>query len=68
MMYNAARGRNGSLTGGAGFNKLAAGRKQYGAGRHAPNVGKTANKAGYGERDLRNEAKRNALTRWAGRK
>lgn len=66
-MYNAATGRNGSLSGGAGFNKLSAGAKRYGSGRRAPNVGKTSNIGGYGERDLRNEAKKNALIRRAGR-
>lgn len=67
-MYNPATGRNGSLAGGGGFNPLSAGAKRYGAGRRAPNVGKTTDKAGYGERDLRNQAKKNALIRWAGRK
>jgi hypothetical protein len=41
------------------FNSYAVGRKVYGGGRSAPNVGKTANKTGYALRD----AKRNAITR-----
>lgn len=46
---------SGRQPGGAGgrkqFEPYAAGRKVYGGGRSAPNVGKTANMAGYGRRD-----------------
>lgn len=66
-MYNSATGRNGSPVGGGGFNPLSAGRKRYGTGRLGPNVGKTTDKAGYGARDLRNEARKNALLRRAGK-
>lgn len=68
MVYNASTGRNGSTAGGAGFNPLSAGRKRYGASRRAPNVGKTTDKAGYVQRDMRNEAQKNALIRWVGKK
>lgn len=46
-----------------GFNPYSAGRKHYGGGRLAPNVGKTANKAGYAARDGRAAARREALLR-----
>lgn len=45
--------------GGAGFNRLSAGRKHYGAGRPMPNIGGVSNAnaaAGYSERDARREA------------
>lgn len=66
-LYNRATGRDSSTVGGGGFNRLSAGAKRYGSGRANPNQGKTANKTGYGERDLRNEARKNALLKWAGR-
>ena len=66
-MYNSATGRNNSLVGGGGFNAFSAGQKMYGSGRRAPNVGMTSNMTGYGERDLRNQARKNALQRWVGR-
>lgn len=67
--FNPVSGRNGSAVGGAGFNKYAAGAKRYGSGRRNPNQGAAQDKTGYGARDLRNEARRNALLRWAsGRK
>lgn len=66
-MYNAATGRNNSGVGGAGFTPYSAGVKRYGAGRRAPNVGKTSNIGGYGARDLRNEARRDAIQRRIGR-
>lgn len=66
-MYNAATGRNNSSVGGGGFTPFATGRKVYGSGRRGPNVGMTSNIGGYGERDLRAQAKKNALQRWAGR-
>lgn len=47
--------------GGGGFNSYAAGNKAYGQGRSMPNVGKTANKIGYGIRDGEMAARRNAL-------
>ncbi len=43
------------------FNSYAAGRKVYGGGRAAPNVGMTANKAGYGRRDGEMQARRQAF-------
>lgn len=49
--------------GGAGFNSYAAGRKHYGSGRMAPNVGKTANMAGYGQRDASASNRIDALQR-----
>lgn len=33
------------------WNPYAAGKKHYGGGRSAPNVGKTTNKVGYAKRD-----------------
>jgi hypothetical protein len=65
--YNSMTGRNSSTVGGGGFTPYAAGQKRYGAGRRGPNVGKTADKTGYGARDLRNDARKNALLKWAGR-
>ena len=66
--YNPAQGKNGSLAGGGGFNKQAAGSKTYGMGRAAPNMGHTANKAGYGKRDNenRNKARANAIQKRLG--
>lgn len=49
--------------GGAGFNPLAAGKKSYGSGRPMPTSGKIVNKAGYGKRDARAAARRDALIR-----
>ncbi len=65
-MYNRATGRNSSPVGGGGFTPYAAGAKRYGSGRRAPNVGQVQDMTGYGARDLRNEARKNALLRWAG--
>lgn len=48
------------------FLPFAAGNRHYGTGRSAPNIGKTANKAGYGERDAKAAARRAALFRRAG--
>lgn len=64
--FNASTGRNGVQVGGAGFNKQAAGRKAYGGGRPYPNSGKTTDKAGYGERDARNKARKNAVLKRLG--
>lgn len=64
--YNPATGRNSSSVGGGGFNGYAAGVKRYGAGRRGPNQGAAKDKTGYGERDRRNEARKNALLRWVG--
>ena len=66
-MYNSATGRNSSTTGGGGFNRLSAGAKRYGSGRLNPNQGKTSDMAGYGARDLRNKARKDALLRRAGK-
>lgn len=52
--------------GGAGFNPMAAGNKTYGAGLSAPNVGPTANRQGYAQRDAAGAARRDALLRRAG--
>lgn len=49
--------------GGAGFNSYAAGRKHYGTGRVAPNIGKTPNMAGYGKRDASAANRIDALQR-----
>ncbi len=64
--YNPARGRNSSALGGGGFNKYAAGAKRYGSGRLNPNQGAAQDKTGYGARDLRNKARREALLKRAG--
>lgn len=45
------------------FNPYGAGNKVYEGGRSAPNVGPTANRAGYLERDRAAKARRNALLR-----
>jgi hypothetical protein len=65
--FNPSRGRNASLIGGGGFSRTAAGKKTYGSGRPFPNMGKTADKAGYNERDAKNEARKNAVLRRIGR-
>ena len=68
-MYNPVTGRNSSLVGGGGFNAYSAGAKRYGSGRRNPNQGAAQDKTGYGARDLRNEARKNALLRYtSGRK
>lgn len=64
--FNPAKGRNGSQVGGAGYNRLSAGRKVYGGGRPYPNAGKTTDKAGYTERDAKNQARKNAVLRRLG--
>ncbi len=46
--------------GGGGFQSYAAGAKHYGTGRAAPNMGATANKVGYGNRDGAMAARRDA--------
>lgn len=56
----------GAPQGGAGFNAYAAGSKSYGSGRPMPNVGKTQNMAGYGLRDGKMAARREALMRRSG--
>ena len=48
--------------GGGGFNKYAAGRKQYGMGRNFPTMGKV-DPVGYAERDAMAGAQRNAILR-----
>ena len=47
------------------FNKYAAGRKVYGGGRDAPNLGPVGPQGtvGYKERDLKLQARKNALLR-----
>ena len=64
-LFNPLRGRNASNDKGGGFNRLAAGRKTYGAGRPYPNIGKktAAAQTGYAERD----ARRNAIMKRYGR-
>jgi len=61
--FNPLQGRNSaSLVGGAGFNSLAAGDKQYGlSGSLAPNVGPVNNRGGYAARDTKLAAQRAAL-------
>lgn len=58
-----ARPRFGANNPGLGkqFTPFAAGRKVYGGGRAAPNVGKTANMAGYKRRDGMMRARRQAF-------
>lgn len=53
----------GAPQGGAGFNSYAAGNKTYGSGRPMPTVGKVQDKAGYGLRDSKMAARREALMR-----
>lgn len=65
-MYNPVTGRNSSSVGGGGFNPSSAGGKRYGSGRRNPNQGAAQDMTGYGARDLRNEARKNALLRRAG--
>lgn len=45
------------------FNPYAAGEKVYEGGRSSPNLGPTANREGYEERDRKAKARRNALLR-----
>lgn len=52
--------------GGNGFTPYAAGKKHYGTGRGAPNVGATGNMAGYAKRDGKAAARREALMRRTG--
>jgi hypothetical protein len=54
--------------GGNGFTPYAAGKKHYGTGRGAPNVGATGNMAGYAMRDGKAAARRQALMRRTGGK
>lgn len=48
---------------GASFSNYAAGRKKYGSGRNAPNVGPVRNRRGYKERDAKAKSKRAAMLR-----
>ena len=48
---------------GGGFNPYGAGKKHYGTGRPMPTVGKVKNKVGYGVRDGKAEARRDAVLR-----
>lgn len=43
------------------FNPYGAGRKVYGSGRSAPNIGPTSSPEGYDERDLKAKARRRAM-------
>lgn len=52
--------------GGGGFNSFAAGKKVYGSGRPMPTYGAVQNKIGYGVRDGKMAARRDALMRRAG--
>lgn len=52
---------------GGGFNPYAAGKKHYGAGRPMPTVGRVQDKVGYGIRDGKAQARRDALIRRLGR-
>lgn len=50
--------------GGAGFNKYAAGAKQYGIGVSGPNVGMKLDKEGYKERSVKQRARNSAMLKW----
>jgi hypothetical protein len=50
-----------TYTGSGGFNAYAAGRKHYGGGRHAPNIGPVQNLLGYAVRDNKRSAMQNAI-------
>lgn len=52
---------------GGGFNPYAAGKKHYGSGRPMPTVGKVKDKVGYGVRDGKAAARREAMVRRLGR-
>jgi hypothetical protein len=52
---------------GNGFTPYAAGKKYYGTGRSAPNMGATGNMAGYAMRDGKAAARREALMRRMGK-
>jgi hypothetical protein len=56
----------GAPQGGGGFEAFAAGKKSYGGGRPMPTMGKVQSKAGYGMRDGRMAARREALMRRSG--
>lgn len=47
----------------SGFNNYAAGRKVYGGGRTAPNLGPVLNRLGYSQRDNNAEARKAAILR-----
>jgi hypothetical protein len=51
---------------GGGFNPYGAGKKHYGTGRPMPTVGKVKDKVGYGLRDGKAQARRDALMRRLG--
>jgi len=51
---------------GGGFNPYAAGRKHYGTGRPMPTVGKVMDRTGYKIRDVKSEARRDAVLRRLG--
>lgn len=58
FLYYIQNNANGS------FNPYAAGDKRYGmAAGSAPNIGPTANREGYKQRDLQKRARRNAMLR-----
>lgn len=66
-MFNPIRQQFAAPQGGAGFNRLAAGRKHYGAGgRSNPTSGKVTDMLGYKKRDAEAEARKQALLRRAG--
>jgi hypothetical protein len=52
---------------GGGFNPYAAGKKHYGSGRPMPTVGRVKDKRGYGVRDGKAAARREAMLRRLGR-
>ena len=52
---------------GGGFNPYAAGKKHYGAGRPMPTVGRVKDKVGYGVRDGKAAARREAMLRRLGK-
>lgn len=65
--FNPIRGTFRPLLGGGGFNQLAAGRKRYGHGGIAPNVGPVADKSGYAMRDRKYDSYLEALRRVGGK-
>lgn len=61
-MANVSRYLTGSAGNGGGYSRYAAGRKMYGGGRDAPNMG-PVDPSGYVNRDAAIKARRNAILR-----
>lgn len=62
-----ANNLRGVASAGGGFNRLSAGKKNYG-GKSMPTVGPVMGKLGYAERDAKLKARNNALLRYGQRK